>query len=883
MNTPPDSFKNTLHVPRILRFVAAGLLALALARAANAQTYTLSNTWAQLNVSGGDATNNLDTPSSADNRGLCYGAVSNQVLVNNKGTHIITSYDGTSGVSNGVVNVTGVTGGNFTINKLGFGTDGILYGANLTTSIAAGAYKLYSWTNETAAPYNCYSASGTDSAGVNLSGKRAGDTFAITGGGTNTMMLAGVLSGTTEINDFILFTTPDGTNFIPSVLTITNYSGGFSGGVQYGISFYTNSSNGISFIWAPAQKNVSYLVQVPANPASFGTTVISAGIVSTNTTIANGSWISYSYDAEAGLLAAHADATTNIYLYGLSTNNFASGALLANGGLSFATSTSINGNEAGDIALGGPGLTNMIYTLDTSAGVQATAILFAAAALPPSITTAPVGATVYTNAGSYSFSVTAQGTPPLMYLWQYNTVSNQATATDIPGATNSTFTINSLTTNNSGWYDVIVSNSGGVVTSAPMELTVLNPASSTAVTPLWTIPPGSNGYPYLDSSSYDTRGLAYDPHTMTVLIADKAPVNLYVLDANTGSNLFTMNAVGVGEAGDIFDLDQVGVADDGVVYGCDVVAAGSGSSFDLYQWTSVSTNATPAYAMTGTDPGNGSGDRWGDTLAVRGSGTSTEILLGSYDGYEGGPSTNAALLTTTDGQNFTPTVLTITNSGGIPAGFCSLGIAFGASNTFWAKSPGYDLYQIAFDPATGHCNILQDIATDQADSPGFNSMSSISLDVTNNLLAGVTFNDIPNDLALFQLGATTNTLPYLFDQAFFPSLNGNAQDNGVTTMKYPRIYGLDVNNGVVALQYSVPSAPPLGNYSISSVANVPGTGVVITVQTVSGHSYQLQYEGALSKPNHWTDIGSPVTASGASLSFTNSASGAAGFYRVTGQ
>ena len=57
--------------------------------------------------------------------------------------------------------------------------------------------------------------------------------------------------------------------------------------------------------------------------------------------------------------------------------------------------------------------------------------------------------------------------------------------------------------------------------------------------------------------------------------------------------------------------------------------------------------ATVAYGPL--DPGVGG--RLGDTFAVRGSGTGTQILVGSRDG------TQVVMFTTTDGTTFNPTVI----------------------------------------------------------------------------------------------------------------------------------------------------------------------------------------------------------------------------------
>src|SRR5579883_195795 len=126
------------RVRSLLRRAALPLAAAALAGISmpvQAQTYSLSNIWALSGV-----TQNLDA--SANNRGMTYAGSSNGtpvnlVLVNNKGTHAIYAYDGGSGAFVTGVNSNGLSGGNFTLNKLGVTSAGQLIGANLTTSIGA--------------------------------------------------------------------------------------------------------------------------------------------------------------------------------------------------------------------------------------------------------------------------------------------------------------------------------------------------------------------------------------------------------------------------------------------------------------------------------------------------------------------------------------------------------------------------------------------------------------------------------------------------------------------------------------------------------------------------------------------------------------------------
>lgn len=95
---------------------------------------------------------------------------------------------------------------------------------------------------------------------------------------------------------------------------------------------------------------------------------------------------------------------------------------------------------------------------------------------PPVITTQPQSQTVLTNS-TVLFSVTASNA--MSYQWESNMV-------DITGATNSTLTLNNVTTNNSGTYTVIVSNATESVTSSNAVLLVL-----TILPPTITVQPQS--------------------------------------------------------------------------------------------------------------------------------------------------------------------------------------------------------------------------------------------------------------------------------------------------------------------------------------------------------------------------------------------------------
>jgi hypothetical protein len=110
----------------------------------------------------------------------------------------------------------------------------------------------------------------------------------------------------------------------------------------------------------------------------------------------------------------------------------------------------------------------------------------ASGATPPTIISHPQSQTV--PAGSdVMFSVTATGTQPLRYRWRRNGLS-------LPGATNSTLTLFSVTASNAGNYSVIVSNIAGFALSSNAVLTVV---TSNNVVPVvtWIRPTNGSTFP----------------------------------------------------------------------------------------------------------------------------------------------------------------------------------------------------------------------------------------------------------------------------------------------------------------------------------------------------------------------------------------------------
>jgi uncharacterized delta-60 repeat protein len=92
-------------------------------------------------------------------------------------------------------------------------------------------------------------------------------------------------------------------------------------------------------------------------------------------------------------------------------------------------------------------------------------IAITGAAPAPTINVPPVAQSAVFG-GSATFSVTASGRPATTFQWQRNGV-------DLPGATNTTYTVTAASQANAGLYRVIVSNSGGSVPSVAVPFDVV--------------------------------------------------------------------------------------------------------------------------------------------------------------------------------------------------------------------------------------------------------------------------------------------------------------------------------------------------------------------------------------------------------------------------
>ncbi len=105
----------------------------------------------------------------------------------------------------------------------------------------------------------------------------------------------------------------------------------------------------------------------------------------------------------------------------------------------------------------------------TAAAPNAGADYGSVVSTPPTISAQPQNQTV-TQGQTANFSVTAEGTAPLLYQWQRS-------GTNLPGATGATLAILNAQTSDAGTYRIVISNSVGFIVSQDAMLTVGVPAS----------------------------------------------------------------------------------------------------------------------------------------------------------------------------------------------------------------------------------------------------------------------------------------------------------------------------------------------------------------------------------------------------------------------
>ncbi len=297
----------------------------------------------------------------------------------------------------------------------------------------------------------------------------------------------------------------------------------------------------------------------------------------------------------------------------------------------------------------------------------------------------------------------------------------------------------------------------------------------------WTVAP-VNGTTFPDTGNL-TRGGGFNTVTGNLLVATRAGgAGVRVLSGTSGSEIGTLNMTGV--SGGTFAINMLGVAADGAIYGANLTTASATSPLKIYRWANESAEPTVIYSG---DPGAG---RFGDSLAVRGSGSSTEIILGQGIG-----GSQLFRLGTADGSTFTGSTFTVS---GIATGDLRLGLDFGEGNTVYAKQGGALRY-ISYDLAASTAAVTSSFTL----GTGGGTAGALGLYDGVMVAYGYAPTTGPNSINIYDVASlvtTGNNLPA--DSELLATTNSNS--NGVGAVDFNAdgsiVYVVTPNNGVHAFR-----------------------------------------------------------------------------------
>ncbi len=154
--------------------------------------------------------------------------------------------------------------------------------------------------------------------------------------------------------------------------------------------------------------------------------------------------------------------------------------------------------------------------------------------VPPSMTLQPTNQTVLTLT-DVTLAASAGGTSPLYYQWRKG-------GSDVPGANNPSLTIASVGTNDSGTYQLVVTNTQGSITSSAAVLTVLRRQAML----MWTNPAAIGygtilGTTQLNATASLPGALVYNPGAGSLLNAGTQTLNVGFTPTDP-TNYITANA-----------------------------------------------------------------------------------------------------------------------------------------------------------------------------------------------------------------------------------------------------------------------------------------------------------------------------------------------------
>jgi hypothetical protein len=288
-----------------------------------------------------------------------------------------------------------------------------------------------------------------------------------------------------------------------------------------------------------------------------------------------------------------------------------------------------------------------VVVTNLAGSVTSSVVVLTVTNIPLAITVQPTNQTVALGSNA-TFAVSATGTGPLNYHWQFNGMNlvNQGHNGHVNGVNTTVLTVNNALTNNGGSYTVVVSNFQGSVTSSVAVLTV-------AVSPIIM------GQPTPTNQSLAVGATA----TFAVSAVGIAPLN-YQWQVN-GTNLVngsqTIGSTISGATNKVLIISNVQTADSSSNY--TVMVANSAGSIVSSNAILTVTNIPPTITVQPTNQTVGVGS------TVTNAVTATGTLPLSYQWLNGtnlvNDATNNLLIITnaqtTDSGNYT---VIVTNFGG---------------------------------------------------------------------------------------------------------------------------------------------------------------------------------------------------------------------------
>lgn len=298
------------------------------------------------------------------------------------------------------------------------------------------------------------------------------------------------------------------------------------------------------------------------------------------------------------------------------------------------------------------------------------------------------------------------------------------------------------------------------------------------------------------------RGIAYNAVNDHVYVANRTTGTVVnILNGSTGASAGTLNVTGI--SGGTFAINCIRVASDGAIYAANLESPANVSTslnLKVYRW--ANEGAAPTTILDAPMP---AGFRFGDNMALRGSGASTLMLFGQNT-TNVASATSVLFVSTADGNTFSSQVINVTSgAGGAPAsGDFLRSVTFAEGNTFLSKGNSGNLRKVSFDLTAG-------TATLDATSTGFlAALTGLDYDPTTKLLVGSNSGTVAGNTASIRLYDMTNfAAGTLIDTINYPTTNANANVAGAAQFGNGRAYVLNTNQGIGAIVVPEPSCAVL--------------------------------------------------------------------------